>query len=200
VFPSAVWDGLQALDTPTFGWLLNRLPGLKIENIRSLPLEATRALMDDAVARGYSGTDLFSDGGLRSPISFLIRQDVLATIFEEYEVRVLNLATGMTLDGRRYDMQAMLLGNGRVEILYNLNDFEFENPYYPGTKYTFKNRLTYTIRGPGDLGVKGASLDHGIIKPTIERFVKVGPDKVRVETNWGARTKPLEPLLKRPKQ
>ncbi|MBI4347332.1 MAG: hypothetical protein HY553_10785, partial [Elusimicrobia bacterium] len=196
-FTAEAWSLLPAPDQPTLDWLAVRIPGVKAARVREMTADGIEATLAEAVARGQSPTDLFSDAGLRDERLLLVRGEALSGAFERYEIPVITLAAGRTTSGQDYRMDALLLGDGRVEMLYDKADFRIKNPYFNDYDYTLAARVSYGILGAGDMSVSGVTVEAGLVRPKITRFTKLGSDRIRVETSWGSREKPLLPIRRR---
>lgn len=197
LFTKEVWDGLAPLGRDMAGWIATRLPGVDSTRVRELGGDAAEEILTQAVARGYAGSDLFSDRGLRTSRMFFIRHADVQRLFDRYEMRFLTLPSGDTTGGERYEMQGLLLGAGRVVCLYNLSEIEFRNPYFPSRKFKLHDPVIYTIQGDADFGMEGVEVNANLLWPDINRFVKIAPDKVRVETSLGSKEESLEPIKRR---
>ncbi|MBI4345816.1 MAG: hypothetical protein HY553_03110 [Elusimicrobia bacterium] len=197
LFSRELWGELPPLDPLLASWLRARYPGTQTAMVRRLEFDRGDAVMAQAVARGYAGSDLFSDSGLRGPWLYFIYGDDVRRLFDHYELRVVTLPSGQTDDGEPYEMQGLLLGGGKVVAIYSLSEFEFHNPYFPSHKFRFRDPVVYTIRGRADLGIDGAWVKWKILWPKMDRFVKVSPTEVRVETSLGSTTDPLRPIRRK---
>ncbi|MFI5348257.1 MAG: hypothetical protein ACHQ2Z_01830 [Elusimicrobiota bacterium] len=197
VVPSWLWATLKAPDAPTLAALSSRIPGLKTATVRVLTIEAADALLADAAARGQSPLDFFTDPGFRGEASFYLDQATMAALFAHYDIRGLTPPSGITKDGRPYAVQGFVVGGGRIDILYNLDQFTFENPVFPGHTYKLAAHVIESIQGPGDIGIQGIWVRFGLITPEIERVTKLSPTKSRVETSYGSLNKPVFVIRRR---
>ena len=197
VVPAGLWATLAAPDAKTLAWLSSRIPGLNTGAVRVLPRDAAFEIFDAAVAKGQSPLDLFTDPGFRGEGVFFLEPATLAALFARYEVRVLTPSSGTTKDGRSFAMLGFLIGEGRIDALYDLDQFWFDNPLFPEHRYKLANHVTERIQAPGDLTIEGIWLRAGILTPKIQRIVKLSPTEGRVETNFGNRDKPVTPIRRR---
>ncbi len=197
VVPAGLWATLKAPDAATLAWLSSRIPGLDAGQVRVLPLEAADALFAAAVAQHESPLDFFTDAGFRGAGVFYLAPADIQTIFTRYEINVLTPPSGIAKDGKPYTTQALVLGGGRVDSLYDLDQFDFANPLFPENTYRSASRVTQRIQGPGDVTVEGVWVHAGIFTPRIERVVKLSPTEGRVETSLGNRTKPVTLIRRR---
>lgn len=197
VVPADLYATLPAPDAATLAKLAARVPGLDTSAVRTLPENAIDAMLAAAVARGQSPLDFFTDPAFRGRTIYYLAPDVIAAVFARYEIRVMTPPSGKSTDGKPYAMQALLMGGGKIETLYDLDGFKTENPMFPGFTYKFSSRVTETILGPADMRIEGAWVRHGIVTPKITRVVKISPAEGRVETNYGDRVKPVYPLKRR---
>lgn len=196
LFGAALWSRLPAPDAATLQWLAGRVPGLRTELVREIDSAALEAVLAEAVGRGYIPTDLFTDPGLSEPRVFLARKHILAGAFGGYEIPVVTLASGKTTSGEDYAMDALLLGDGRIEMLYDRDGFRIRNPYFADHEYTLAGRVSHGIEGPGNITVSGITVEM-FLRPRITRFVKLSPDRIRVETNLGSRERPARRITPR---
>ncbi len=198
LFTAAVWSRMAVPDAATLSWLATRVPGLNTGIVRELTAEAIDGVLAEAALRGYSPTDLFSDPGLREDRILLARGAVLSGAFAKYEIPVITLASGNSTDGRAFKMDALVLGAGREEMLYDRADFRIQNPFFSDNEYTLAARVSHGILGPGDMSCEGIVVEMGMIRPRITRFTKISADKIRVETNWGSRDRELRRIVRLP--
>ncbi|HEX4048124.1 MAG TPA: hypothetical protein VH309_09840 [Elusimicrobiota bacterium] len=197
VVPPGLWATLAAPDAATLSFLSARIPGLDAAEVRVLPLDAADAMFAAAAARGESPLDLFTDPGFRGAAVFFIAQADIRTLFARYEIRVLTAPSGVAKDGKPFAMQALLLGGGSVDALYDRDRFDFDNPLFPGHSYKAAALVTQRILAPGDVAVEGVWVHAGIVTPRITRVVKLSATEGRVETNRGSRNRPVTPIRRR---
>lgn len=197
VVPPGLWASLQAPDAATLAWLSSRIPGLDAGAVRVLPLEAADAMFAAAAAQNESPLDFFTDSGFRGQGVFYLAQADIQTIFQRYEIHVLTSPSGTAKDGKPYVMQALVLGGGRVDALYDRDQFDFDNALFPGHTYKIASRVTQRIQAAGDVAVEGVWVHAGIFTPQIQRVVKLSATEGRVETSLGSRTNPVTPIRRR---
>ena len=194
VVPPGLWAALAAPDAETLAWLSSRVPDLQAAAIRVLPLDEADAIFAAAVARGQSPLDLFTDPGFRGQGAFYLTRETLAALFARYELRVLTPASGTTKDGKPFAMLGFIIGGGRVDALYDLDQFWFDNPLFPDNRYKLADHVIERIQAPGDLTIEGIWLKYGLLTPKIQRIVKLSATQGRVETNYGSKIKPVHPI------
>lgn len=195
--PPGLWSTLSAPDAATLSWLSSRIPGLNASAVRQLTAADADALFATAAQRAESPLDFFSDPAFRGADVYYIPKDVIAALFSRYEIRVLTPASGTTTNGRPFSMQALVIGGGRIDALYDLNNFSADNPMFPDYTYRFAEQVTETINGPGDLSVSGVWVRVGFVTPQIQRIVKLSATQARVDSNYGSRVKPISPITRR---
>ena len=71
------------------------------------------------------------------------------------------------------------------------DQFNFDNPLFPGHHYKLAQHVTELIQGPGDITMDGIWVHFGFMTPKIERVVRLTPTKSRVETSYGSLDKPV---------
>lgn len=192
--PADLWSALPPLDAPAAAWVASRIPGADVSSIRVIGPADADAIFAGAVARGMTPLEFFSDPGFRGPGRFYLPGSLIADLFARYEVRVLTPAAGTTTDGHPFAMQALIIGAGRIDALYDTDDFKFDNPLFPDYTYKMSSRVTETISGPGDLAIEGVWVRAGLVTPRLQRIVQISPTEARVETNYGDRTKPVSKI------
>ncbi|MFI5351119.1 MAG: hypothetical protein ACHQ2Z_16365, partial [Elusimicrobiota bacterium] len=195
--PADLWSTLAPPDASTLARLSSRIPELNAGAVRVLPLEAIDSIFAAAAARGMSPLDLFTDPAFRGNAVYFLAPETIAAVFERYEFRMLTPASGRTKDGRPFVMEGLVAGGGRIDALYDLDQFEFTNPLMPEHRYKLANRVTELIQGQGDVKIEGAWIRFGLLTPKILRVTKLSPTEGRVETNYGSRIKPATPIRRR---
>ena len=188
--PSGLWSSLSAPDAAHLAWLDARVPGLDGSAVRELTDGAAENMLLAAAARGLSPLDFFTDPAFRGRETFYIPQALLGRMFGRWEIKVFTPYSGTAEDGVPFHMVGLLLGGGRLEILYDRAEFTFTNPELDNGRYTLQGRVTERIVGPGELEISGVWYHYGILKPRIERLKKVSPTEGRVDTSLGSRVKP----------
>jgi hypothetical protein len=197
VVPAGLWASLDAPDAATGQWLAGRVPGLDASSVRVLTFAAADALFSAAVARNLTPLDFFTDPAFRAQGVFYLPQETVAALFARYEMHAITPASGTTTDDKPFVMEALLVGNGRIDMLYDQDDFSFRNAVLDNDRYTLAARVTERIEGPGDLTLEGVAVKYGILKPIIRRITKISPTEARVDTNFGSRNRPVLPIRRR---
>jgi hypothetical protein len=197
VVPAGLWSSLGAPDAATISSLTGRIPGLAAGSVHEVPVAAAEEMFDAAIAHGQTPLDFFTDPAFRGPRIYYFSKATVAALFARYDVRVLTPASGTTTDGKPFVMQALVIGAGRIDALYDHGPFKYDNPLFDNAEYTLDARVTEKIQGPGDFTIEGVSVKHGWFHPIIQRIVKTGPLEGRVETNLGNRTKESHLILRR---
>ena len=197
VVPAALWNSLAAPDSATLEWLSRRIPALDESNIHTLTPEAFEAMFSEAVDRGLSPVDFFTDPGFRTKEVYYAPRAVLASVFARYEVRVLTAVSGNDTDGQPFQMVGLVLGGGRIDALYDRDDFTFLHPDFDNNRYTLAARVSQVILGPGDMSISGVTAHVAIFSPTIQRITRISPTVARIKTSLGSRNKPAMPIRRR---
>lgn len=191
-----LWPSLPRADARAVAQLKQRAPEVAPASVKMLTLPAAEGLLKNALARGASALDVFTDPGLREPGRlYYLSQETVAKLFARYNLHVLTPPSGTAKDGKPFTLQAVVMGAGRVVMLYDRDDFKFKHPDF-GHVFRSSGRVTQTIEGPGSLGVDGLSVDM-LLHPKIRRLVKVDAQTVRVETSRGNRQSKVSPITKR---
>ena len=190
---AGTWQSLPSPDPQTLAWLASAAPGLDVQNVRELPFATGDAVLSEAVSRGYTYLDLLTRDPLRRSEAYYVSQGVLERLGQKFATGTLATA-GRTTKGRAFRMKAFVAGQGRLEFLYDSEDFEFEEG-----GQTFKvgkgGRVWAGIQGPGDVTISGLSV-HAFLWAwaDFQRMTKISRDKVRVETNLGGAESPISPI------
>jgi len=197
LFNDGLWSSLKAPDEAALDVLAQRIPRLKRDAVRELPIDAVDALLQQAIAAKNNALDVFTDPGLRQRGQlFYMSEDTLKEVAARYKLYILNPFSGKAKDGGRYACQGIVMGGGKIEMLYDADEFEFDNPDYKGHSYKGSSRITETIQGPGDLKVEGLSVAM-FMHPRIQRFLMISEGTLRVETNWANEEVLLKPIAAR---
>jgi hypothetical protein len=197
VVPNWLWRSLAAPDSETLQWLSKRIPELDTSVVRTLTTKALDLLLTEAIARGQSPLDFFTDSGFLGHRNYYLSQATLVSIFARYEIRVLTAVSGTDVDNRSFNMVALVLGSGRIETLYDRDAITFVHPGFDNKRFTLAARVTQTILGPGDLSTSGITAHVSFLRPTIQRMTKVSATEARIKTNLGSRTKPVTPIRRK---
>ena len=188
VFGAENWASFPPPDPQTLAWLVARIPGLDAAAVRVVSAEAADAFMRRAVDARTTYLDFLSDEVFRRKEIYYAPADVLNAVHRKY------VSGTMPVQGRSekdedFQMQALVMGQGRVDILYDRDGFTFAEGDQR-FKIERGGRVTAIIQGAGDIGLEGLSA-YGvpIFCPwaNIQRMTKESMYKVRVETNCGSR-------------
>jgi hypothetical protein len=186
LIPRSHWEGAQAPAPAILDWLGKRIPGLDKASVHEISYETVAAVISEAARRKNSTIDIFTDSGLRGDVSYYLSADTVKRLFTDFDLHTALQAWGKTTNGTDFQMVGIVMGKGAVHILYNLHDFDFKNAA-DGNKYNVSSRVTQTIEGSGRLAISGMWVYSWPVKPRIERLTKLGPGRVRVDTNYGSR-------------
>jgi hypothetical protein len=181
------WDQFEAPDAQTQTWLTRRIPGLDASKVRVVPPDVADGVMKQAVARGGTYVDLLSDAFFRKPELYYVSAGTLALLDHRYIAGTLQVS-GTAEDGQPFQMLGLVLGGGRVHIIYD-RGFSYNDE---GKRFKIEPqaRISATIMGPGDLGLDGISAwGKAVFCPWahMQRISKESAYKVRVVTQCGAR-------------
>ena len=191
--PASLWSGLKA---PIGALPLEsaQLSGIDISDVREINIEAADSIVGEAVRRGSSALELFTEEEFRTQHLYYISSSTVRLLVAKYSVPALTPLAGRSVDGKEIILTAIILGRGRVDNFYNLDRFIFRNDYYPDYLYTAERHVREFIDGPGDLRLEGITANVGFLHPIIKRFLKLPGSRVRTYTNYLNRVKPLLPI------
>jgi hypothetical protein len=185
-----IWQTLQAPDSETLQWIAFQIPGIDSSQIRAMPFPPIDSITRAAIQRKDNSIAFLTDIGLTTHHIFYLSKDVLKTLFAAYNINALTSDSGIARDGKNFQMQAMLLGNNKIQILYNRNKFEFKNTDYPQYPLILRRLVTFTIKGRGDMGVDGISIDAGLINAIMREVRNSDNGYLQIDTNLGSRRIP----------
>ncbi len=161
-----LWRSLGAPNQAIRNWVLSRVPGLDISQVHAISFSALDPIVAAAVAAGYNDVNFLTDNGLTTPHIFYISRGVAKTLFTKYDFAAITVDSGVSKDGKPFQIQAMLIGDKKTQVLYNQDKFEFTNPNYPKYPFILGSIVTYSIQGPDDLGVDGITV-HAMVDMPI---------------------------------
>jgi hypothetical protein len=187
---------LPPTDSRTAAWLASRIPGLNTAALKTVPGEPVDAVLARAAAARASYLDIFTDPGLGhgKPALYYLSQDVLGRLNRKWVSGTLPV-NGTAKDGQPFNMQALVVGNGSVYILYDRSQFSFKEDGHE-FKITDSGRVAVSVLGAADVGVSGVK-GCGCKGPfcgcaDIQRITKTGPTSVRVKTSRGDQNSSLD--------
>lgn len=184
--PRRIWDASAPPSAAWLAWLQQRVPGLTPASVREISYDNVAAVITEAARRGNSTLDIFTDEGLRGDAVYFLSQATLERLYREFDLQTTLLQSGKDTDGGAFQMQALVMGRGSLSILYSEGPFDFKNPN-DGNKYTVDGRVAQTIDGPGRLSISGMWVHAWPVTARIQKLVKLGPGRLRVETNYGSK-------------
>lgn len=193
------WRGFPPPDAQTLAWLASRIPGLDAGKVRAVPLDAAAGAMQRAVAAKVTYLDIFTDEAFRKDEAYYVSQAVLDALDLKYVSGTVPVR-GRAEDGKTFQMQGLVAGLGKVQLVFDRGDFTFKEK-----KDRFKvhggGRVEVGILGAGDISIDGLSAYGApVFCPwaKIQRMTKESMYKIRVETSCGARGgNDISPILLR---
>ncbi len=189
-----IWATLQPPEDRILQWISSRIPGINISQIRAMPISMIDSITGAAMKDGETSVTLLTDKGLTTPHIFYLSQEVIKSLFTKYHMGAMTSDSGVTNDGQNFNMLAMLLGNNRVQVLYDWDNFEFTNPDYPDYPLILNSLVTFSIKGSGYLGVNGVKIDAGIVTADIQTVRDLRNGSLWVETSRGSRLTSATPI------
>lgn len=193
-FEAAVFTALDSSNYPapdpaTLAWLAGRIPGLDTSLVRIVPPATVDSVMLQAAQAKLTYMDVLSEEAFRQQKLFYVPQDTLNQVDRKY-ISGLIAVSGHAEDGNPFQMQGFVAGKGRVELLYDRDDFSFKESGGHRFKVTNGGRVSAAIQGAGDITLEGLSAYGApIFCPwaKIQRMTKESMYKVRVQTSCGTR-------------
>lgn len=188
---------LSPPDDQTLAWLSQRVPGVDLADVRVVAADEAERVMRMAVDAQATYLDVISSGAFSGPTLFFLPQDVLDDVDAKFIPGTVSIK-GNGEDGKPYQMQGFLIGQSRVEILYD-REFAYD---LDGHRYRVGNggRVSARALGPGDVSIDGLST-RGVALfcpwPTVQRVTKESAAVVRVGTDCGARDVAVQPVRAR---
>lgn len=182
------WSQLPAPDAPTLAWLSARIPGLDAGAVRVVPLDIAEAAMQRALVAKVTYLDILTDQAFRGQEIYYTPEPVLNELHRKYISGTMPIQ-GDDEDGKPFQMQALLAGQSKVDMLYDREKFTLKEN---GTRFKVekKGRIAATILGAGDIGLEGLSAYGApVFCPwaKIQRMRKESMYKMHVETSCGSR-------------
>ena len=191
----ALWDASPAPSAAALAWLQQRIPGLNGPSVHEISYDSVANVIGEAARRGDSTLDIFTDEGLRGNEAFYLSEATLHRLYAEFDLQTSLLQSGTTTEGDAFRMDGIVMGRNSLQVLYNIGPFDFKNPG-DGNKYTVDSRVTQTIEGAGQLAISGMWVHAWPVTARIQKLVKLGPGRLRVETNYGNRER-NDPAVRR---
>ncbi len=180
-----LWDSLKPASPVMVSWLLKQVPDLDPSQIKAMPLSAIERVARAAIVAHDNSLAFMTDPGLTTPHVFYLSREVCAALFSKYDFGAITIDSGITGNGRKFQIQAMLVGNNKIQVIYNIDHFEFKHPQYPQYPFILSRLVTYTINGPGDLSVSGIKADAGIVHATIQDIEDARNGYLQIDTDYG---------------
>ena len=119
LFTDAVWASLKAPDEAALDTLAKRIPRLKRDAVREMPIDVVDALLQRAIAGKSTVLDVFTDAGLRQRGQlFYLSEDTLKEVAARYKLYILNPFWGKAKDGERYTCQGIVKARQAPANLY----------------------------------------------------------------------------------
>ncbi len=193
LFDEKSWDSLPVPDQATLDWLKSRVPDMDLPKVRVVSPEHAGGALARAVSAGANYLDIMSHPGFQEDRLYLVPRASLDFVDKRYAPGTLPIS-GKTKDDKPFVMEAFVAGQGKLEFLYDHDGFEFEDN---GRSYRVAkgSRVSCRILGPGDVGVSGLKVHAFLWKwATIQRMTRIGPAKVKVETDMGSGEGDINPI------
>lgn len=196
LFTRELWSRLPAAGADARA-AAARLSWVDVANLRELTLPEAERLLDQGIARGYGLLDVFTDPGLNGAESYFISAATLRELDRRFELPTVCPIAGTDVKGKPFGMDAIVAGAKHADMLYDRDSIEYKNPSHPDYPFVFRSVVKQSIETSGSMGIEGITVNAGMFKPTIKRFVRVSPTRVRVETSMGNRETDAMPMRRR---
>lgn len=194
LFPVELWNTLPSPSPRARVFLSQRLPSLDLARVRELTPAAAEAAFGLAADRRLTLVDLFTDEGLTGEKIYFVDGATLVHLDGVFQLPILYPAIGTDGRGDPFRILALVMGAGRVEVLFDRAPFSYQTPWFPNYYFTAEERVTQTIRAPGAMDMSGFSVDFGFMKPRVQTIDVVGPRTARVATTVSTRDIELLPI------
>ena len=180
-----LWSSLKPMPSSMAQWLSNQSLGIDLSQVRMIPLFTIEKIAQTAVNARDNSLTFMTDSGFTTPHIFYLSRGVCAALFSKYDFGEITLDSGVSKDGQKFQIQAMVVGNSKIYVIYNIDHFESTQPQYPQYPFIFRRIVTYTINGPGDLSVSGIKADAGIVHATIQDIEDAHNGYLQIDTDYG---------------
>ena len=180
-----LWSSLKPMPSSVAQWLSNQSLGIDLSQVRMIPLFTIEKIAQTAVNARDNSLTFMTDSGFTTPHIFYLSRGVCAALFSKYDFGEITLDSGVSKDGQKFQIQAMVVGNNKIYVIYNIDHFESTQPQYPQYPFIFRRIVTYTINGPGDLSVSGIKADAGIVHATIQDIEDAHNGYLQIDTDYG---------------
>lgn len=190
---TAFWTTLPEPDAVTMRWLQTEVPALNGRMVRQIDLVTGRALLDSIIDGQTTLLDFLTRPEISSPIVFYVPPELLASAWSKYDHLFLTPGYGKDVKGRPFRMAGLLLGNGRVDQIYD-RDFTYS---FNRQDYSVTRHVAAVAEGPGAVSISGFSTYVWFFHPVITRMTKINMTTVHVETDKGARDVLTGPIARR---
>ncbi len=180
-----LWSSLKPVPSVIAEWLSSQSLNLDISQVRMIPLSTIEKIAQTAVKAKDNSLTFMTDPGFTTPHIFYLSRGVCAALFSKYDFGEITLDSGVSKNGQKFQIQAMVVGNNKIYVIYNIDHFEFTQPQYPQYPFILSRIVTYTINGPGDLGVSGILADAGIVHATIQDIEDPHNGYLQIDTDFG---------------
>jgi hypothetical protein len=153
--------------------IVAHVPDLKLDLVRRVDWEYCQLLIEDAVKNRNTLLDFITSPALRGPIIFYVPAPALQKAYATYSGLFLTKPFGKDLDKNDFFMHGLLIGNGRIDVIYNRDDISYRDEGM-NLNFTVKRRMSVSIVNPGEVSIAGLSTSAFFMTPIIQRIVKTG--------------------------
>ncbi|MBI4669784.1 MAG: hypothetical protein HY747_11510 [Elusimicrobia bacterium] len=157
VFPSGFCESLSKPAPEKIAPYLTIAPELEgVKNsMREVTFEKMDPLLAEAVARGWSAVDFFSEDAIRGQCLYFISKEALNQVHAKYNLHVLTKIKGTDTGGQPFQMNAMFTGLSDNFMFYNRDSFTIQDG---DRQIRLRQKVRERVPGAGRFIVTGMSV------------------------------------------
>ena len=206
VFPSGFCDRLSKPAPEKIAPYITLAP--ELDGAKSVIREVTLADIDpiltEAVSRGWTAVDFFSEDAIRGRCLYFISQEVLEQVNRKFDLKVMTRIKGTDVDNRAYQMTAMFTGLSNNFIFYDRDNIAIKDG---DNRVKLKQKVREQVTGPGKFVVSGMSVYVSQVDSwwDIKKTDKISANQMNITVGPPSvpqlnitQTVPLSPMVLRP--
>ena len=198
VFPEALCENLPEVSPQVKTWVAQVAPELAQVRVREMPKKTAIDVFRRAVAAGWAGIDLLTDGVFREPCTFHFSREGLRAIGAAFEMMDLPTAIrGQDMKGQDFEMAAMLVGRGKLLAFYDRDGIVYRNESIR-RDFALASRVEFDTPASGVLeNIHGLCVKVWLLGCVRVRSMVKDGDTVEVRAGAFTSKVPLKPILAR---